>query len=92
MSVDTSTREILTAIEAARFLRIGDGRLLALIRSGEIPAADVSTRPGTGKARWRIRRQDLDAWLEGKRPAPPAAKITRRRKPQRPAGWIEYVK
>lgn len=81
----------LTATEAARLLRIRESKVLAWCRSGELPAADVSERPGQGRARWRIARTDLDDFLRGRRPGGEAKPARRKRREKRPKGWVEYI-
>ena len=49
-------QEIMTAEEAARYLRVGVDALKRKARGGDIPAAKI------GRA-WRFRKADLDAWL-----------------------------
>jgi excisionase family DNA binding protein len=55
--------------------------VLAWIHAGELAAIDVS-RPGASRACWRIRREDLDAFLlrrQSKPPVPDASRKPRRR-------------
>ncbi|MCY2987629.1 MAG: helix-turn-helix domain-containing protein [Planctomycetota bacterium] len=87
----SETPAYLTASECAVLLRCRQSKVLAWIRAGELPAADVSEHPGTGKARWRIAKADLDAFLAGRRPTPPATAGSRRKSPKRPTGWVEYL-
>ena len=56
---DTMT-EWLTAIEAARYLKVKPRTLLAWVRNGNIQAYALS---GTKRRVWRFRRSDLDAAL-----------------------------
>jgi excisionase family DNA binding protein len=81
--------EFLTASEAARLLRVRESKVLAWLRSGELAGADVSSNPGQGRARWRIAKADLVAFLESRRPRP-AGKTARRRR-ARPKDWVNYV-
>jgi excisionase family DNA binding protein len=91
MTARPPTYDYLTATEAARLLRVRESKVLAWLRSGELPGADVSERPGQGRARWRISRDDLNEFLR-RRQLTPAAKPTKRRpRAKRPAGWVEYV-
>ena len=73
--------------DVAARLAIDDEGVLALIRTGVLPATDVR-RPGARRPRWRIDPQDLELFLAARRLMPkPAA--TRRRKPK--AGFVtEY--
>lgn len=49
--------EFLTLAEAAEILRIGERTAYDLARDHRIPAAKVG-------GQWRIRRADLDAWID----------------------------
>jgi len=61
-----------TVKQVAELLRIRQHGVLTLIRSGELPAADVSLHAG-GKPRWRISADDLEAFVarRTRRPEPP---------------------
>jgi excisionase family DNA binding protein len=50
------TAEVLTAKEAAEFLRVSENTVKAKARAGQLPGAKV------GKE-WRFRKADLDEWL-----------------------------
>jgi excisionase family DNA binding protein len=97
---DTSTPHIepfgeiptfMTAQQVARLLKVRQSKVAAWLRSGELRGADLSERPGRGRARWRITRADLMGFLAGRQPSRPAEK-SRRRRPAKPAGWVQYVK
>lgn len=49
-------REILTAAEAAEYLRIHPNTLKRKARDGLLPGAKIGRE-------WRFRKTDLDAWL-----------------------------
>jgi len=83
-------KNYLSAVDVATELAVRQSKVLAWIKSGELPASDLSQHPGVGKARWRIRRSDLDDFMRSRQLGTPAAS-NRRRKPKLPAGWIEYV-
>ena len=83
-------REFLSATEAAELLAVRQSKILAWLRSGELLGADLSERPGQGKARWRIARADLDDFLRSRQPGGQTVS-KRQRKPKRSAGWIQYV-
>lgn len=51
--------EVLTPVEAARFLRIKKTNLLRLAEAGGIPARKID-------AEWRFLRSALEEWLRGK--------------------------
>ncbi|MCL4206586.1 MAG: helix-turn-helix domain-containing protein [Pirellulaceae bacterium] len=83
----------LTAGQVARLLRVRDAKVLSWLRSGQLRGADLSERPGRGKARWRISRDDLRAFLESRQPRPATpTPPRRRRKPEQRAGWIEFIR
>lgn len=54
-------RAFLTIDEVLSYLRVKARTVYRLIKAGELPAIRVGRQ-------WRIRRSDLDAWLEGQRP------------------------
>ena len=91
MSTRATSHEFLTASEVARLLRVRESKVLVWLRSGELLAADVSERPGQGRARWRIAREDLDEFLRRRQPRTPAKTTRRRRRTERPVGWVDYV-
>ncbi len=77
-----SIKEWMTLPEIAREIRIRQATVAGWIRSGALPAYDVSTgrRP-----RYRIRRADLDAFLERRAVVPtPATPIRRPRRQEVP--------
>lgn len=53
-------QEVLTLSQAGVYLECGTARIIALIKEGRIPAADVGKANGRG-VEWRVRRADLDA-------------------------------
>jgi excisionase family DNA binding protein len=54
----------LTIEEVLGYLKVTSRTIYRLIRSGELPAMRVGRQ-------WRLRRQDLDAWLERQRHGSP---------------------
>ena len=77
----------LTPPEVARRWRVKPERVIAWIRSGELRAFDVSSRPSVGKPRYRI-PEDAIIEFENRRSAA-QVKTTRRRRRQ-PVDVIEY--
>lgn len=77
----------LTPPQIAKELRIRESKVAAWIRSGELIAVDVSERRA-GRPRWRIRRDDLDAFLGRRQSQPPSPKPIRRRR--RPDHVIQF--
>ncbi len=53
--------EFLTTDEVLEYLRINARTVYRLIRNGELPAVRIGRQ-------WRIRRLDLDQWLETQKP------------------------
>jgi excisionase family DNA binding protein len=62
MSYDAATPEspFLTTDEVLGYLKVNARTVYRLIRSGQLPAIRVGRQ-------WRVRRSDLDAWLERQR-------------------------
>lgn len=59
----------LTTEEVLAYLQINLRTVYRLIEAGKLPAVRVGRQ-------WRFRRRDVDAWLDGQRPAtPPAAPV-----------------
>ena len=77
----------LTPPELAKRWRVKAERVIVWIKSGELRAFDVSSRPGVGKPRYRI-PQDAIIEFENRRSAA-QVKTTRRRR-QQPVDVIEY--
>ena len=71
--------DYLSRTDAAAHLGVSVDRITELIEAGELPALDVSRRPGVGRPRYRIRRDALRD-LETKRAVVPDVKPVRRRK------------
>jgi Helix-turn-helix domain len=51
--------------DIAKQFRVKRAKVLAWIASGQLSAFDVSDKPG-GRPRWRVRQEDLDAFLAGR--------------------------
>lgn len=51
---------LLTTEEVLRYLKVKSRTLYRLIRSGDLPAVRVGRQ-------WRIRRRDLEAWVDARR-------------------------
>jgi len=71
---------MLTPPQVARRLGVAADKVRAWIRSGELPAMDVSLRHGLGRPRWRVTESDLDAFIR-RRSAEPRRAPSRRPKP-----------
>lgn len=56
----------LTIDEVLNYLKVKSRTIYRLIKAGELPAVRVGRQ-------WRIRRSDLDAWLNAQRPGTPRA-------------------
>jgi excisionase family DNA binding protein len=68
-----------TTTQAAEWLAVGPDKIGDLIRSGQLVAIDVSLR-GTGKPRWRIPREELEAFVLRRQSQAPVPQTRRRRK------------
>jgi excisionase family DNA binding protein len=55
--------EIRTVLEVAALLKVADKTVYTMAQKGEIPAFKV-------RGQWRIRRVDIDAWIEAQTTAP----------------------
>jgi excisionase family DNA binding protein len=56
----------LTTEEVLEYLQVNLRTIYRLIKAGKIPAVRVGRQ-------WRFRKRDIDAWLDGQRPAPASA-------------------
>jgi hypothetical protein len=61
----------------ARYYRIGEGKVRAWIRTGELVAVNVSSSPG--KPQWRITARSIEQF-ERRRSSAPLPKAPRRRR------------
>jgi excisionase family DNA binding protein len=78
--------EYLTPKAAASSLVVRVPTVCALIRSGQLPAVDVSVNPDSKRPSWRISREALDEFIANRAKQVPAPKPTRRsRKSSTPA-------
>lgn len=80
----------LTPPAVAKMLGISAEKVHTWIRNGDLRAVNVTTKLG-GRARWRIRRTDLEAFL-AMRENPPRVVRPSRRRPPRDPDFIEYIK
>lgn len=60
----SKTHELLTTDDVLGYLRVNARTVYRLIKDGSLPAVRIGRQ-------WRIRRSDLDAWLDGQRTALP---------------------
>jgi excisionase family DNA binding protein len=61
-----NARRLMTTEEVIGYLRVNARTVYRLIQTGDLPAVRVGRQ-------WRVRRGDLDGWLERSRTALPAA-------------------
>lgn len=59
----------LTASEVADLLNLSVPTIRLWIKDGKLPASDVSS--GTGRPAYRIRREDLDTFLDERKTTTP---------------------
>lgn len=76
----------LTAPEVARHLRVSPNKILTFIRSGELAAINIASRP-SGRPRYRIDQADLEKF-EAKRAVAAVGKPIRQRRRSRDNGAI----
>jgi hypothetical protein len=62
---DQTISEYVTLQQAARILDCSCRHIHALGRSGDLTVIDIRV-PGRKTACWRVKREDLDAWLAGR--------------------------
>lgn len=73
--------DFLTPPEIAKLLRVRESKVLGWIRSGRLPAINVSDGQ---RPRYRVRRADLDAFLAGQVVVPVSRPVRRERRPEVP--------
>jgi excisionase family DNA binding protein len=76
--MSASSISMLAPREVAAMLGIRIKSVLTLIHTGQLPGVDVSLVPG-GRPRWRVAREELDAFLR-RRTHSAAPKRRRRRR------------
>ena len=54
--IEHMNEDILTIKEVAALLKVADKTIYSMAQRGEIPAFKV-------RGQWRLRRQDIDAWI-----------------------------
>lgn len=59
------TNEILNIREVEELLRVAEKTVYSMAQRGELPAFKV-------RGQWRVRRADLDAWINAQRAPAPA--------------------
>ena len=85
-------RTMLTPPEIARRWGVSPETVIGWVRSGQLRAVDVSSRPGIGRPRFRIDIADLSAF-ENRRQVIPRGKNGNnpsRRRRRKPAGVVEF--
>jgi excisionase family DNA binding protein len=87
-TVQHDNRTSLTPKDVADLYQVDLDKVYEWIKTGILPAVDVSTKPGSRKRRYAIRRQDLDAFDAKRLVKPPAAKPQRRRKDPNVKEWF----
>lgn len=69
---------MLTVPQIASELNVQPATVTSWIRSGQLPAVLVNKSPRCARQRFRVRREDLDAFIAGRRVE--AAPATRRKR------------
>ena len=81
-------RQFLTPPEIAKLLRVSPEKALGWIRSGELKAVNV----GNGfRPRFRVSRENLDAFLKAREVQPPPER-TRRQRRRSQDGVIQFYR
>lgn len=75
MASDTRT-QFLTPPEVARLIRVREAKVISWIRSGRLPAINVSEG---ARPKYRIKPDDLDGFLKSRAVAPIARPARRER-------------
>ena len=75
--IDTSAAQYVSPPKAADILDCSPEKIIGFIKRGELRAVDLSNHPGMGKPRYRIDKDDLDAFLKTREVVP--RQQTRRR-------------
>lgn len=86
--IATSDR-YLTPPQLARRWGIDLKKVLRWIRAGELHAVNLAGKIG-GQPRWRISPEAVQEFELRRAAQPPAPKVSRRRRPERDPGWVEY--
>lgn len=86
--MDGDQPAFMTPPAVAKLLGISAEKVLTWIRNGDLRAVNVATTLG-GRARWRIRRTDLEEFLAA-RENPPRVVRPPRRQPYR-GDFVEYI-
>lgn len=81
-------RTKLTPPQLAKLWGISPNTIVSWIRSGQLRAIDISTRPGIGRPRYLIDRRDIVEFEERRQVKPPEP--VRRRREKLPADFIHY--
>lgn len=81
-------KEFLTPPDVARMLDVSPDKVISWCRTGELRAVNMAASLAT-RPRYRIKRADLEAFLERRTIGPPPPRARRRRKTE-PAGEERY--
>jgi excisionase family DNA binding protein len=81
--VQVAAPAYLTPPQVARMLSVKASKVGRWIRTGELPAVDVSERRG-GRPRWKISRESFDAFMAARSSRPPVPHARRRRRAAQP--------
>ena len=80
-------RRTLSVKDLQKRYAVGEHTVLGWIRNGELRAVDVSRKLGSGRARWRVTAEALQAFELLRTPVPPPPRGRRRKQP---AGIVEF--
>lgn len=90
MSSESPSDRMLTPPAVARRLGVSPGKILNLIRGGELAAIDVATR-GSRRPRYRIDPDALERFIAARAVGSPPATQQRRRRPRVTGPVREFV-
>ena len=78
-------RQKMSPPKLAKQWGVSPDKIIAFIKSGELPAIDVSTNRGSPRPRFLIDIADVEAFEMSRAVIPPAPKTKRRRRRRDPA-------
>lgn len=73
----TAKRIWLTPPEVAEQLGVERDKVVKWIRAGELSAVNCALNKNSKRARWRMKQEDVEAFLESRRNGTPRVKKTR---------------
>jgi hypothetical protein len=90
MGASTASGSALTVREYAARLGVSVPVILGYIRSGDLAAIDVSSKPGIGRPTWRIPESAIVDFILRRSSRGPAAKGSQRRSRRKDPEFVNY--